>query len=108
MSAKFATCQARQLCQSCQCTWKGNSAYLKVLLGLKDLCERLAGLNTKSVAQEPDFLDLVIGLQVLNVWLNVLGGGELEALALDGKDFGSRHCAQRLVQEDVKMVKNQS
>lgn len=85
MSAKFATwrCVSHNNVDAA----RRASKYLEVFLGLEDICERLAGFYTQSVAQELDFLDLVICLQVLDVRLNVLSGGELEAFALDGKDL---------------------
>jgi hypothetical protein len=65
--------------------------HLEALLGLEDLGQGLAGLDSERVAQEPDLLDVVVVDQGLDVRLNVLGGGELEALALEGEDLGGRH-----------------
>jgi hypothetical protein len=83
-------------------TTHGDLTYLEALLGLEYLCQSLASFHTESVTQEPDLLNLVMCLQVFNVWLNVLGRGEFEAFALDRKDFRCRHCAQRLVQQAVQ------
>jgi hypothetical protein len=108
MSARFATCQACQARHSeRKGTFKRGLMYLQTLFGLEHLCKRLARFNTKCVAQELDLLNLVVRLQVLNVWLNVLGCGELEALALEGKYFGSRHCAQRCSQRNVRTCKKE-
>jgi hypothetical protein len=91
MSARFATCQASQYCLQMQTRYLGEHVYLQGLLRLEDICQRFAGLDAESVSEKLDFLDLVVALKVLDVWLNVLGGGELEALALERKDLGSGH-----------------
>jgi hypothetical protein len=73
------------------CNERAAATYLEALLGLEDLGQGLAGLDTERVAQEPDLLDVLVVDQGLDVRLNVLGGGELEALALEGEDLGGRH-----------------
>jgi hypothetical protein len=95
MSARFATCQVSQYRLRCERDAVGEHVYLQSLLRLEHFGERFAGLDAQSVSEELDLLDLVVALEVLDVWLNVLGGGELEALALERKDLGSRHCAQK-------------
>jgi hypothetical protein len=85
MSAKFATCS----CVSCGRLFtldkERTTTYLQALLGLQHFGQRLTRLNAECVAQESDFLDIVVLLQGLNVWLDVLGGRELEALAFEGE-----------------------
>lgn len=81
-------------------------ANLQVLLALQDLSKGLAGANSEGVAQEPNLLDLIIVLQILNMRLNVLSGRELEALTLDGKDFDSRHDAQSSVSNHTQRYKD--
>lgn len=61
--------------------------YLEVLLGREDFAEQLASANTESVSQEPDLLNIVrseFGDMRFKVGLGV----ELEALSLEGKEFG--------------------
>jgi hypothetical protein len=57
--------------------------YLQALLGLQNLGQGLAGFDSECVAQEPDFFDVVVLLQGLDVRLDVLRTRELEALALE-------------------------
>lgn len=69
---------------------KEGPAYLEVLLGGEDLAQKLAGLNTKGVAEHPHLLDIV-GPEVSDVLLEVSGGVELQALGLEGKQLERSH-----------------
>lgn len=93
MSARFATCQNVSAVGKAHVR---TTTYLEILLRLQNLGQCLTGFNTKCVSQKFDLLDLVVALQVLNVRLNVLGGGELQALALNGKHLCSRHLCKLL------------
>jgi hypothetical protein len=61
----------------------------EVLLGCKNLTERLAGANTQSVTQNANFLD-VLRSKRGNMGLEILSSVELEALSLEGKDLIGR------------------
>lgn len=57
MSARLAIC-----CCVSTAVGKGQVTNLEVLLGLENLCQRLACLNTQGIAQKLDLLDLVVCL----------------------------------------------
>lgn len=90
----------------------GRERYLQALLAFENFGQGLAGANAQGVAQELDLLDVVIVLELLQVRLNVLGGGEFEALALEGEDFGCRHVIQASVgqqaSKDVQEAREQA
>lgn len=60
---------------------------LKRLLGRENLAQELTGPDTQSIAQDPDFLYVVLGTEGSNVRLEVGFRGELQALPLEGKDL---------------------
>jgi hypothetical protein len=70
-----------------------SGAYLESLLGGQHFTKALAGANAQRVAQEANLLDVVHRDQRGNVRLDVLGGVELEPLALEGEDLGIGHFA---------------
>ena len=76
-------------------------SYLQALLGLEDLCKRLASLDTQCVAQKPHLLDIVVLLQGLDMGLDILGGGELQALAFEREEL--RHVDQ--YQRNAQLIK---
>lgn len=71
----------------------GRLHYLEALLGGKDFTKALARTNTQRVSQEANLLDVLERDQRSNVRLDVLGGVELEPLALKGEDLGRGHFA---------------
>jgi hypothetical protein len=67
-----------------------SKTYPQVLLGRKNLSEKLAGTDTQRVTQQPHLLDIV-GAKFGNVRLDVLGGIELETFPFEGKNLGRSH-----------------
>lgn len=63
------------------------TTYLQALLGLKYFGQRLTCLDAECIAQKPDFLDIIVLLQGLNVRLDVPSGREFEALAFERKEL---------------------
>ena len=67
-----------------------HGTYSEVLLCGEDFAQEFAGANTQRVAQQAHLLD-VVGAEVGDVRLQVLGRVELQALALEGEDLGGGH-----------------
>jgi hypothetical protein len=83
-------CDLKEMCQRIiEAKIQGIYTYSEVLLGCKNLTERLAGANTQSVTQNANFLD-VLRSKRGNMGLEILSSVELEALSLEGKDLIGR------------------
>ena len=100
-SAKLATWKGGGVRKGAE--WEGggsdggvDTTYLKLLLRLEHFGERLAGADAQRVAEEAHLLDVVVVLEPLDVRRDVLGGVELEALALEREDLGVRHGLVRI------------
>ena len=66
-------------------TWIDVKSYFEVLFGREDLSKTLASSNAQGVAQNSDFLDVLLE-EACDVRFEIGLSGELEALALQGKD----------------------
>lgn len=64
--------------------------YSKALLGRENLTKKLTGAYTQSVSQQANLLDVVLGPETGDMRLEILGGVELEALPLEGKELIGR------------------
>ena len=66
--------------------------HLQGLFGSQDLTQTLAGLDTESVAEYANLLDIVRGPQGADVGFQVLGRVELKNLAFEGEDLVGCGC----------------
>lgn len=60
-------------------------AYLKLLLSLEHLGQGFAGVHTQSVSHEDDLLDVVVSLELRDVFVHVGSRVEFQGLALERK-----------------------